>query len=132
MKTGGCQCGAVRFEVTGEARKVYACHCRECQKQSASAFGISVIHASNDLTVISGSPKNWTRNTVSGGKMVCWFCEICGSRLWHEAGSVISVKGGALDVTPEVQTHIWTRRRLPWVILPDGVETWPEEPGERR
>ena len=130
MKSGGCQCGAVRFEVAGAASKVYACHCRECRKQSASAFGISVIHAPADLTVTQGSPKNWKRDTASGGEMSCWFCENCGSRLWHAAGTVISIKGGALDETPDVQSHIWTSRRLPWIAFPEGVENWPEEPTE--
>jgi len=128
MKTGGCQCGGVRFELTGDAHKVYACHCGECRKQSASAFGISVIHSPDDLTVVKGTPKNWSRPTDSGGTMKCYFCETCGSRLWHDAGGTISVKGGALDETPDVECHIWTSRRLPWVILPHGIETWPEEP----
>jgi len=131
MKSGGCQCGAVRFELIGDPRKVYACHCLECRKQSTSAFGISVLHAPVDLTITQGIPKNWTRDTASGEKMTCWFCEHCGSRLWHAAGSVIAVKGGALDEPPDVQSHIWTSRRLPWVILPDDVETWPEEPAGR-
>ena len=43
IRTGGCQCGALRYESAGEPIALYVCHCRECQKQSASAFGISVI-----------------------------------------------------------------------------------------
>ena len=39
---GGCQCGAIRYAITAEPGPIYVCHCRECQKQSASAFGISV------------------------------------------------------------------------------------------
>jgi len=131
MKSGGCQCGAVRFDVTAEPQKSYACHCGECQKQSASAFGISVIHAPEDLSIRKGTPKCWTRPAASGGEMTCWFCETCGSRLWHEAGAIISIKGGAFDTPPEVRVHIWTTRRLPWVIIPDDVEIWPEEPAER-
>src|SRR5271167_4851648 len=42
MREGGCQCGAVRFQIAANRLVAYACHCLECQKQSASAFGISV------------------------------------------------------------------------------------------
>jgi len=128
MKTGGCQCGAIRFELSGEPVTVYACHCLECRKQSASAFGISTIYSRADLHVTLGKPKQWNRPTDSGGTMTCWFCEVCGSRLWHEGGGSISVKGGALDETLEPRSHIWTAHKLPWVILPDGIETWPYEP----
>ena len=40
--SGGCQCGQVRYEVKRDRLAVYACHCNECQKQSASAFSLSV------------------------------------------------------------------------------------------
>lgn len=128
MKTGGCQCGAVRFGIQDEPERVYACHCTECRRQSASAFGISVIHLPGALKVTQGEPKRWSRATDSGGQLDCWFCPDCGSRLWHAGGGFISVKGGALDETPEPQSHIWVSRKLPWVILPEGIETWPEEP----
>ncbi len=42
MQKGGCQCGAIRYESEGQPIALYICHCRECQKQSASAFGISL------------------------------------------------------------------------------------------
>lgn len=42
MRTGGCQCGKVRFSSEGAVLALYICHCRECQKQSASAFGMSL------------------------------------------------------------------------------------------
>ena len=43
--TGGCQCGAVRYEIAQEPLAVYVCHCRECQKQSASATNRAAISA---------------------------------------------------------------------------------------
>jgi len=128
MKPGGCQCGAIRFEITGEAQTVYACHCSECQKQSASAFGISVNHAPKDFHVTQGQPKCWSRATNSGASMDCFFCGTCGSRLWHGSGGVVSIKGGAMDETPLVSCHIWTARKLPWVAIADDVEQWPEAP----
>ena len=38
--TGGCQCGAVRYVLTAEPIRIGACHCKECQRQSGSAFGM--------------------------------------------------------------------------------------------
>ncbi len=52
--TGGCQCGQVRYELTGSPLGLYVCHCRECRKQSASAFGISAFFRSADLRLLGG------------------------------------------------------------------------------
>jgi hypothetical protein len=55
MRTGGCQCGKVRSSSEGAVLALYICHCRECQKQSASAFGMSLQVPRSGLQVISGS-----------------------------------------------------------------------------
>jgi len=99
--TGGCQCGAVRYEVTAPPVRTYICHCLECRKQSASAFGISVWVRRADFTLGSGTPRFWSRPTDSGRVLDCAFCPGCGSRLWHEyAGGnseFLTLKGGSLD-----------------------------------
>ncbi len=51
---GGCQCGTVRYEITDDPVALYVCHCRECQKQSSSAFGISVIVKRSEFRVARG------------------------------------------------------------------------------
>ncbi len=135
MRTGGCQCGTVRYESANDPVEVYACHCRECQKQSSSAFGISVIMPRADFHVTQGTPLFWTRPTNSGGQLKCAFCPTCGSRLWHEATdegeATISIKGGSLDTPPDLSTafHIWTSHKLAGVVIPDGAAQFPEEPG---
>src|SRR5690349_20063110 len=85
MLSGRCQCGAVRYEHGAAPTTVYICHCRGCQKQSASAFGISVEMPKEGLKLSQGTPKYWTRDTDSGRKLRCAFCPDCGSRLWHES-----------------------------------------------
>jgi hypothetical protein len=55
---GGCQCGAIRYEIVAAPVSLYVCHCRECQKQSASAFGISVIVKRSDFRLLRGDLRN--------------------------------------------------------------------------
>lgn len=131
--TGGCQCGDVRYEVRGEPVDVYVCHCRECQKQSSSAFGISVIVRGDDLVLLAGAPRVWTRAATVGGSMDCAFCPRCGSRVWHgnpEHDDFISIKGGSLDAPPDLTDakHIWISRKLPGIVISDHVEIHEEEP----
>lgn len=131
--TGGCQCGAVRYEIADRPRAIYVCHCRECRRQSASAFGISVEVRRAALRVTRGAPKSWSRPTDSGRTLHCLFCPDCGARLWHQAAGepeTITVKGGSLDEPPGLgdAIHIWTSRKLPGVVIPDGAPQYAEEP----
>ena len=136
MRTGGCQCGAVRYEVPDEPHALFACHCLECQKQSASAHGISYIVRRSDLRLTRGKPSSWVRAADSGNRLRCWFCPDCGSRLFHESEPAgddwASVKGGSLDEPVDFAkaVHIWTARKLPGVVIPPGATQYPGEPPE--
>ena len=67
--SGGCQCGACRYQVTGAPHRLYACHCTECRAHSASAFGISLIVIAEDVRLIPDLPRVWERPTASGGRI---------------------------------------------------------------
>src|SRR5262245_13735332 len=98
--TGGCQCGAIRYESSGEPKALYVCHCTECRKQSASAFGMSLVVERSGFRVTQGSPELWTRRANSGREVRCAFCRDCGSRLWHEREGIsetVTIKAGSLD-----------------------------------
>src|SRR3546814_20800125 len=71
MLTGGCQCGEMRYESAGEPLALYVCHCRECQKQSASAFGMSLEVPRSGLRVTRGVPQFWTRASDRGRRVRC-------------------------------------------------------------
>ena len=131
--TGGCQCGAVRYEITATPEALYICHCRECRKQSASAFGMSLIVTANSFRLTTGKTKTWSRSTDSGRLLDCKFCPDCGSRIWHEragGAETISVKGGSLDQALDFAegVHIWTSRKLPGFRIPEHAEQYPKEP----
>ena len=97
--TGGCQCGAVRYEVSAAPLEVYVCHCRECRRQSASAFGISVIVPAQAFVLMQGNLRTWSRPTDGGKVLECMFCADCGTRIRHASlgDATISIKGGSLD-----------------------------------
>ena len=132
MRTGRCQCGEVHYESSGEPLATYVCHCLECQKQSASAFGISLYVPKLDFRVTQGIPKYWYRHADSGNKIKCAFCPTCGSRLWHELEStptMISIKAGSLDEPIDISTaiHVWIKRKLPGIVIPKETKTYLEE-----
>lgn len=132
--TGGCQCGAVRYRITGAPPPCHACHCRECRRQSASAFGLSLSVARADFAV-TGTVRRWDRGTDLGTRTSCIFCVECGSRVFHvdsNAPGRVSVKGGSLDdpAAAEPTAHIWVSRKLAWVRLDPAVPTHDTQPDD--
>ncbi len=132
-QTGGCQCGDVRYEITGAPVDLYLCHCRECQKQSSSAFGISYLINQSSFRLTQGDLKFWTRPTDSGNLTKCAFCPNCGTRVWHaRVGStdIYSIKGGTLDQSPDISKvdHIWTGSKFPGVSIPKDAQQFTKEP----
>jgi hypothetical protein len=73
--TGGCQCGAVRYVLTSDPVRVVACHCKECQRQSGSAFGMSM-HVKEDSLTVTGPTKRFTRTADSGNQNT-----VCSARI---------------------------------------------------
>jgi hypothetical protein len=122
LREGGCQCGHVRYRLNGPPLTLYACHCRDCQKQSASAFGMSLWVRRDDFEIVSGELSFWTTRGDSGAAKICAFCRHCGTRIHHAADddrTPFSVKAGTLDETSGLQpvAHIWTKRAQPWALI---------------
>ena len=131
--TGGCQCGGVRYQINANPLTVYVCHCTECQRQSGSAFALSLAVPRDSLVVASGTPATWRRELEGGRIIACLFCSRCGTRLFHnpERNPKASiVKPGTLDDTTWLKPvgHIWTRSAQPWVQIPPGTVNYEEQP----
>jgi len=124
----------VRYRLNAPEITVYACHCRECQKQSASAFALSVPASLRDLT-IEGAPAAYERPTDSGSFTRCWFCPECGTRLYHQSARSpdrVTLKGGTLDdpSTLEPVAHLWVSRKQAWLTLPSDVPAYETQPAD--
>ena len=84
---GGCQCGAIRYRLLRAPAALYACHCRDCQKQSSSAFGLSMWVERDAVEFTGAEPRIYRTCGDSGKEKVCAFCGECGTRLYHAGGS---------------------------------------------
>ena len=123
--TGGCQCGGVRYVLKAEPIRTVACHCSECQKQSGSAFGMSMIVPEASLTV-TGTTKSYVRTADSGNRNEGVFCPECGNRIYQiprHFKDALVLKPGTLDDTSWVRpSHFaFMKSCQGWVPIPEGV-----------
>lgn len=130
---GKCQCGALAYRVTGQSLALFACHCSECQRQSSSAFGMALWVKKSGVELISGRLQSWVRSTPNGRQMLCQFCPVCGSRIFHQLSGqeeIISVKPGTLNNTKWLDPvgHIWSQSAQPWVEFDDECLMYPQNP----
>lgn len=79
--TGGCMCGAVRYECTGTPMFMGNCHCRDCQRASGSAYA-PAIGVPRSAVTITGDVKYYESKADSGNMAKRGFCANCGSRLF--------------------------------------------------
>ena len=130
-RTGGCQCGRVRYRITAEPYMLVACHCKECQRQSGSAFGLSMM-VPQDAVALEGELKMFERSSDSGRPLKCFFCASCGTRIYHQPAyaPVVNIRAGTLDDTSRLEPtmHAWVSRKQPWFTIPEGVVTHDEQP----
>jgi len=121
--TGECQCGKVQYSIEGEAYRLHVCHCLDCQKQSGSAFGMSLIIKPEIFRLRSGEISTFLTTVASGREKTCGFCPNCGVRIYNETKIIMAIKAGTLDDTSWLKpdAHYWTKRKQSWVPLPDDV-----------
>ena len=144
---GGCACRAIRYKLTASPMIVHACHCRDCQRITGSAFVINIWIEKKFVEAGPVVPKSFRLTGGSGKHHDVFFCGICATYLWSRyqgaPGSALFVRAGTLD-TPEAvkpDVHIFTRSKVPWLDLPVDVpafksfykieEIWSAESKER-
>ena len=122
-QSGGCQCGHVRYVLNGAIHRLNICHCRDCQRQSGSAFGMSLVIPPETFALTSGELRTFEVVAYSGRTKTCAFCPHCGVRIFNRTRALYSVKAGTLDDTSWLvpDAHYWTRGKQAWTVLPDDV-----------
>ena len=131
MPTGGCHCGAIRFEVSGECEHCALCHCDDCRRSSGAPMVGWIAFKSNLVKLTQGSPAEYA-SSADGRRR---FCGICGTGLFFMNEEVLP---GLIDVQlatfddPAAFTsaaHIQTADRLHWMETAHELPQFERYPG---
>ncbi len=121
--TGGCRCGAVRYETVGEPEHHAICHCADCRR-SAGAPMVGWIAFREDQVTVTGTPTDYE----SSPSAMRAFCGTCGTGLFYRNAKflpgIVDIQSATLDA-PEASppgAEIMVRDRLPWM---DSVGSLP-------
>jgi hypothetical protein len=122
MPTGGCLCGAVRYEVRGALRDVLICHCEECRRWHGH-FSASTAARREDLVLLEERGLRWIQSPDSDAGARRGFCAECGSSLfWDPPGRpTLSIAAGTLDGPTRLRTtaHWYASQAGDYYDLPD-------------
>lgn len=129
---GSCQCGNVTYQLLEPPLFIAACHCKECQKLSTSAFSITAM-VKADSVRFAGDMKDWSRIADSGKVSAAKFCPVCGNRMYHydpDQPEQLKLKPSNLDDTSILNPsiHIWVSQKQDWYQIPEGVKVFDRQP----
>ena len=129
--SGGCLCGGVRYEYTGEFGLFVYCHCSKCRKAQGTAFGSNAPIEEDKFRLLSGDGLLKSYASSPGKKRM--FCSNCGSPIYSRAEDkpgVLRLRMGSLDepLNKKPQAHIFAASKADWYDILDGLPQYAERP----
>jgi hypothetical protein len=130
--TGGCICGAIRYECHAEPMLSLVCHCRQCQRSAGSAYN-PIVAVPKAALKITGTPRYREYKADSGNTARDGYCAQCGT---HVLGStsgmpeMMALRAANLDDPSgfKAQMHVYTESAQPWDRMDDGLPQFPKMP----
>jgi len=129
--TGGCLCGAVRYEVRGPLRNVINCHCSKCRRFHGHTAAYTAVKREH-LVFVRDDGLKWYRSVTDETPNVHrGFCGECGSSLFWDArgaGEIICIAAGSLDLPTGLRTlgHVWISQAGDYYEITDGLPRFDE------
>jgi hypothetical protein len=131
--SGGCLCGNIRYKISEQPKIQLLCHCKNCQRQTGSAFSASCLVKRENFD-LQGTPKTYANRGDSGADILRNFCPDCGSALYFEVADTpgsVAVNAGTLDDTSwyKPRANFWTDSKQDWVTIDPECRNFAREPG---
>ena len=117
--TGGCACGAIRYETTAEPVVMFHCPCRDCQRASGGPFTSFVIVPAEAFRFSQGSVRLHDSPSHRGGKTHRGFCADCGSPILAKTDAnpdIVAIRTASMDDPSwfNLEMNVWTSDAHPW------------------
>jgi hypothetical protein len=128
--TGGCNCGAVRYEVSEPIIIASYCHCKRCQRRSGTGASANAHPAPGAFRIVAGEDELRSWKPEDGGEK--WFCGACGSAMFARMPSdpdSVGIRMGTFDGDPGIRPSVrqYVAYAAPWEPIPDdGLERFDE------
>ena len=131
--SGGCLCGAIRYESRAAPLFSINCHCRDCQRTTGTAYAPVLAVSRDALTITQGEPTYYTSQSDNGETVSRGFCPECGSGIFSKLSAnpdIVGLKAASLDdpswFRPAVD--IYTDSAQPWDVMNPDLPKVPKMP----
>ncbi len=129
---GSCLCGAVRYEMYGDARGVNHCHCSRCQKARGTGHATNLFLPLAEFAYTAGAELLTSYKVPEAKHFTHTFCSVCGASMPRadEARGIVIVPMGSLDDDPGARPmrHIWVESMPRWDAINDELPQFPGAP----
>ena len=130
--TGGCQCGALRYDCSAELLFAGNCHCRDCQKATGGAY-VPAFAVPVDAVNITGALKYYESRADSGNTFSRGFCPTCGSRVFGKSSGFpqfLLITAGSLDDPSRFKPSMdfFTASAQAWDHMNPMLPKFPKQP----
>jgi hypothetical protein len=132
--TGGCACGAIRYESWGDPAMALNCYCRDCQHSSGAAMASVMVMPKESVKLLKGEARYFDVMGESGKKVSRGFCANCGSPVFTRLESfpgVLGIKAASLDDPNQFRPgmNVFTASAPAWAPISDKLKAFPKMPG---
>ena len=129
---GSCLCGSVSYQIVGEVKRFYHCHCQRCRKATGTGHASNIMVSIADFKWTRGEDRLKRFKIPEAERFYTHFCSECGSAMPRDVPElgVVVIPAGSLDheIEARPQARIFWDSRANWSCHGDGIQTFAEYP----